>query len=817
MSGPARPVAMAARILMMALAMAAVLIFPCAVHGQQVVEEISDARTQYAHALGLLRREFYDLAEPQFRLYMERYPDDALVQQSRLYLIECLRGQGKKDAMLAEIAAFKASYPANGNDETLSLLEAETLFGSEQFERSRDVFATLLGSKSEVRAEQARYFWGQCQLKLGQVEDAVEAFRQLSGKPFADEYVYRPYAVHTLAWLALQRGHYSEAVANFTRLQAGSGVPPSLVESACYRLAEALLGTGQDAEALAAYEKYIASYPNGQHGQEARRRRIELLSRRSEHARVVALINEWQQLYPQVVDRALDFIYAQSLLETGDFERAQYYFERLGNEPSVAEDVRRVARAYTINCLFMAGQFAVVDDYARAFLADYPTALERGSVLLWRARAALETGRLDDALQASKEAVGLYQNDLAQAVPANEVLVLILSRQEKWSEAAQVLRELAKKPGVPDPARLQLRAVEIAYKAKDLAQAKADGLQLLDNYPGEREHVRATKQILMRIGLETKDHDSAKRYAEELMDGAAVDEQVLLAQTLAVLHYNLGDSAQAIVVLREMLSRPGLPERNVLSMKQFLGRILLESGLQREALPVFSDLLHHPDVKVRRELLTVGLLFQLGEASEKQQDYGLAELAWQEVISRQDAVWTRRAELRLAQTLSQKGQLEQAQKKLWEMEKNIVADAVGLADYGQELYSLLAEIELSLGHQDQALLCAGKALKTAGADDVRQLTRARWVMAKILFEDEKSPSQALPYAVKCFILAEDDVYSPRAMLLATQIFLALDRRKDAMATWRELEAKYPSWAAAQRSQEYIKALLTVEGGPAAKP
>lgn len=781
------------------------------VRGQHIVENIADARTQYAHAMGLLRREFYDLAEPQFRLFIARYPDDALVRQARLYLIECLRGQGKKDAMLQEIADFKKSYPTDANLESLTLLEADTHFSNGQFEEAATLFAALFASEDLARAEQARYFWGQCQLKLKRLDEAMEAFRVLSTQPFANGYVYRPYAVYYLAWMALQRGHYSEAVATFTRLQAGTGIPEVLVDNASYRLGEALLGAKRETEALAAYEKYIASFPNGQYAREAKRRRIELLSRTGEHARVVAMCNEWLQLYPDAADNALHFIFAQALLETGDYERAQYYFERLGNDPTVAEDLRRVARAYTINCLFMAGQYAVVEDYAQAFLTDFPTAAERGNVLLWRARAALESNRLGDAEAAGKAAVAFFRDDVKQVLPVTELLVIILGRQEKWPEAAEALRGLAGRDDVPDPARLRLRAAEIAYKAKDYEKAKADCLILVEKYPQEDELLRAAKNYLLRISLDNKDYVNAKRYAEELLPAAPLDEQVILTQTLAVLHYNQGDSAAAIAVLQDMLSKPGLPERKVLPMKVFLGRILLETERQREALPIFSELLNSADdAAALRELLNPGTLCQLGEAGDKLQEYALAEQAWQAIIARQDPAWTARASLRLAQTLSQKGQPEQAAKLLWDLEKSFVNDNAAMTSHGQELYSLLAEIELQLKNNDQALLCAGKALKIGGVDDGRQQARARWVTAKVLFEDENSPSQALPYAVKCFILADDDVYSPRAMLLATRIFLALERRRDALATWHELAAKYPSWAAAQRSQDYIKELLASE-------
>jgi TolA-binding protein len=788
----------------------ALLLLPARVFAQQLVENIADSRTQYAHATGLLRREFYDLAEPQFRLFIARYPEDALVPQARLYLIECLRGQNKTDAMLQEIGDFKEKYPDNGNHESLTLLEADTHFNRERYDAAAQLFAGLFASKERLRAEQARYFWGQCQLKLDRAEEAATAFRVLASEPFAEQHVYRPYAVYYLGWLALRRARYSEAVANFTRLQAGSGIAEGLMENASYRLAEALLAAGRDDEALQAYEKYIASFPDGQFGQEARRRRIELLGQAGEHARVVALGNEWLQLYPGSAEHKLLFVFSQALLETGDYERAQFYFERLGNEPAAEDELRRLARAYTINCLFMAGQYAVVDDYAQAFLTDFPTAAERGNVLLWQARAALESQRFADAEKAARAATAFFQDDLKQSPASTELLVLVLSKQEKWSEAAALLRALADREGVPDSARLRMRAAEIAYQVNDFAQAEKDCLFLVENYPEEKELLRTAQHYLLRISLDNKDFANARRHAEELLLSAPLDEQLLLTQTLAVLHYNQGDSDAAIAVLQAMLNKPGLEEGKLLSIKVFLGRILLESQQLRSALPVFAELLSSSHQSALQELLSPGILYQLGGTADKLQDYALAEQAWQALIARQDEIWTTRAQLRLAQTLNLKGQPEQSASKLWDLEKSLVTDSEALAQHGQELYSLLAEMELQLGHHDQALLCAGKALKSSGTDDARHLTRARWVTAKVLFEDEKSPSQALPYAVKCFILADDDGYSPRAMLLATRIFLALGRRRDALATWHELAGKYPTWAETQRSQDYVKELLATE-------
>ncbi|HOG51138.1 MAG TPA: hypothetical protein PKY10_11160, partial [Lentisphaeria bacterium] len=40
-------------------------LLPAPIRAQHAVEQINDPEIQYKHALGLLRRQFYDLSEPQ--------------------------------------------------------------------------------------------------------------------------------------------------------------------------------------------------------------------------------------------------------------------------------------------------------------------------------------------------------------------------------------------------------------------------------------------------------------------------------------------------------------------------------------------------------------------------------------------------------------------------------------------------------------------------------------------------------------------------------------------------------------------------------
>ena len=77
-------------------------------------------------------------------------------------------------------------------------------------------------------------------------------------------------------------------------------------------------------------------------------------------------------------------------------------------------------------------------------------------------------------------------------------------------------------------------------------------------------------------------------------------------------------------------------------------------------------------------------------------------------------------------------------------------------------------------------------------------------MAKLLFEVEKDAKNALPYSIKCFVLADDPLYSPKAMELAIAIYRALDNETDARTTWSELKQRYPVWAAGLQNTALVK-------------
>ena len=53
---------------------------------------------------------------------------------------------------------------------------------------------------------------------------------------------------------------------------------------------------------------------------------------------------------------------------------------------------------------------------------------------------------------------------------------------------------------------------------------------------------------------------------------------------------------------------------------------------------------------------------------------------------------------------------------------------------------------------------------------------------------------------------DDAVYSPRAMALALRLWLAQGKKEEAATVWKEMQNRYPSWAAELSSSEEVRQL-----------
>jgi len=111
-----------------------------------------------------------------------------------------------------------------------------------------------------------------------------------------------------------------------------------------------------------------------------------------------------------------------------------------------------------------------------------------------------------------------------------------------------------------------------------------------------------------------------------------------------------------------------------------------------------------------------------------------------------------------------------------------------------EVQSFLAEAQLLQKRYTSALISAEKALATSSKPSVQ--ARCLYIMAYVRLNEEKRPEAANKLATQCFILFNDPEYSPKAMGLSIQAFVAMKQPERANEVLRELSGKYPDWLAA---------------------
>jgi tetratricopeptide (TPR) repeat protein len=776
------------------------------IQAQHAVEQINDPEIQYKHALGLLRRQFYDLSEPQFRLFLEKFPGHALEANANYHLIECLRAQNKTAEMLTAIRRFREQWPQHEAMPTLTLLEADTLFGAGDYAAAAACYQQLTQSRDQQRQELAKYFLAQCYAQTGHAEEAMALYRELDALPLQDARPYRFYAQFELARVHQRQNRFEEAEAGYARLADHAATPEKLLADTLYLLGDVRLRLKQHDKALAAFDRYVVQFPNGIYGSTARKCRITLHANAGNHDRCLELLQDWREKYPTESDFEMDFLHGYCLMVKERVEEAIPFFVRVGADPAVPTSTRRNARLLTIRCQLLAKQHAAALVSIESFLADYPKASEKGNVLICQGEAADASGKLDEAEQAFRAAMAFFNDDLENYQRAGYHLIDVLAKRMKWAEGAAILRQMSTRPGLPNRAKCRLRAGEFEIHAGNLAAAQTDLQQVVDEFGADAEAVRAARGHLLRIAVQNSNFAVAQKHAEDLMQECPPDEYGTLAYSLAVFHYNQGNLDKALATLNRAMAHPSLTPVQTRNLQTFYGRVLLESGDSEQARKIVAQLLTYPEAEMR-EVLTPAFLFKAGDLCERENDWSLAEAIWRRLAGYEhEPIWSYRSKIRLAQVYMLKGQLEEAENLLANLAEGLNDNQDQATAPRQELFSLLAEIQLLRKRTGQALVTANKALTFTDGDE-RSLARTRWVLAKILFEDENNPSEALSYATKCYVLANDPVYTPRGILLTVRIFLAQNRQRDALTAWRELEALYPAWAGQERGSDDIKAML----------
>jgi tetratricopeptide (TPR) repeat protein len=375
------------------------------------------------------------------------------------------------------------------------------------------------GTERETVAE-ARYWLAETHYRSGRVEQADALFRQVAAEGARGE--FSPWALHGGGWTALRLGEAVRARDAFAQLLALPH-PPALTVWARYGHAAALTTLGQRADAVGAWG--------------------DLAGRR----------------VPPMLERDVLFWHGETLLRTGDFERAASElarFTRGGTHPLQAQGLVRLGWA-----LLHGQKFAEATTAFRTFLAGRgPEASggpERDAAEAGLALALLGTG---DAEGARRLVQPLEVRAPAWATPALLWLLGAAIEGRRLVETHAIVQTLLAAPLRPPVRAWVLLVSAEAYRldgARDEARTRYELARGLD--AGSVTGRTATLR-LAQVNFELREFAQAAADVAPLASEAEAPElrraAVLLLGEAA---YYAGDYPTASAAYQRILAQPAAP------------------------------------------------------------------------------------------------------------------------------------------------------------------------------------------------------------------------------------------------------------------
>jgi len=781
-------------------------------------QDLHTPEGQYRFAEGLFFRKFYDLAEKEFRAFGERYAGHALAPDAAYRLVLCLRQQKKDDEMVAAIDRFQASWPAHEGSARLSLWKGELLYGRKDFAGAEACFRRLMENPDTVVREAATYFVGRCLEEQGKAAEALAAYGLLADSPFDEVHGYRPYALYALAIADQRRGSNDTAAARFQRLADGEQVPPALREEALYRQGEAKFAVAGYDDAARQYERLLAEFPEGPFAPEARKRLSWACYFKGDYRGAAAGAAEWRKRHPGLEDPDVDFLQAASLVSLESYEEALPLLKRLVESGKAPAETVRMARYQEVVALGGLKRHPEALTRADAFAAEYPKAAELPMVQYIAGAACVQLAEHERATGYLQRAYETVVADARCREDSGRLLADCLLKLDRLAEAAAVFRRLAAQKESPQAAYYQFRAGECERKAGHTEAAIRDFEDLISSFPQAVDEARAALQHLGELYPAAGKAERAVEIVRGMLEKATTPEdQSRFRFYLGYLRNQQGRHQEAVAELQAVAAEPQAGA--VLPAARFyLGTSLLELGRNDEALDTFAQILALPAPD--RPPMPAELLFRLEPMYYARNQPALSESICRWLLADEDVQVAQQAALHLAGLLAAQNRFEAADSEIAALRRRrqeVAAAAGGTATMppDEEITALQAELFLLREQIPQAVVAAEQCLACKDLDD-EAATRARWVLAEGLARQGR-PQQALPYAVKAYILGDHPTYSSRAMVLALRLLVGLNHMDEAKTTWAELRKRYPVVAESVSGTAEAKAVLALEPPPAAQP
>jgi TolA-binding protein len=159
-----------------------------------------------------------------------------------------------------QFSEFIKKYPRDTKIVDVRLRLADSYFGSKNYTAAsnvyKDLFKTGLGTSNN---SYVHYQYAQALYKAGQINDAINEFRNLQEKFPSSEFADR--SLFVVSWIYFQQGNFSESISNYQSVL--NLYPRSTLGSLIYySIGDAYFNLGRYDSAIVNYQRVVVNYPN---------------------------------------------------------------------------------------------------------------------------------------------------------------------------------------------------------------------------------------------------------------------------------------------------------------------------------------------------------------------------------------------------------------------------------------------------------------------------------------------------------------------------------------------------------------------------
>jgi TolA-binding protein len=452
-------------------------------------------------------------------------------------------------------------------------------------------FASLTDSPDAENVAERLYLRGECAYKLGRFADAERHYRDYVGA-YPDGAREREVR-YSLGWTFVEQKKYSEAIAVFDELGAGSD---GVAEAARYRKGMTLRLAGNVGEARMVFEDMLARAPLGEYADNAH---FELgMTAFHEGAWTMALerFTDVTRRFPQsdVLADAWNMS-GECHLKLGRADEAATSFTRALASPTADPAVHAVSRFRLGWSLYTAGRHADAARAFEAFLTSHPSHPRKADALVWLGECHFKTGRYADAEIVYNQAL-VTTDDAALRQDAMYGLAWALARQQKYQEAERMYRTLTTEfKGGRHDMDANVRLGDALFAMRRFSEAARTWRYAVRMYPN---HALAPYALLQLGNAEHRAGDTPAGIVtlKGLLEKYPASEYADKAQySLGWLHFQTRDFEAAIAAFTTLITRWPASALQA-DAKYTIGDCLYNQGRYAEAEKAYRRVLdEHPD------------------------------------------------------------------------------------------------------------------------------------------------------------------------------------------------------------------------------